>query len=261
MPVSKTKSPHVSDHWENAMKAVLPSVCKITTNNGTGTGFVLTVNGHEANQVYGLATAYHVISTAFELDMPIRITHYSSNNSVVLKADPNSRIIIPIPNVDLAFILFNKSSIAIDIAPVELMEQGSETISGKEIGWVGFPSVAPNQACFFHGYISAPYQFGSVVGNLVDGVVIHGVSGGPTFYLAGNQPKICGVLTQYLPNYAIGQSLPGLGFISSVEPFQQTISELKNLDEARKAAEQQQQVNANTPTPSASPPGSETRKI
>jgi len=253
--MAKAKTTNVQDCWEDALTTILPSVCKITTHNGTGTGFILSVNGPEDSQIYGLATAYHVISTAYELDMPIRITHYSSNNFVVLKADPNSRIIYPIPNVDLAFILFNKSSIGIDINPAKMMDPGSVTASGKEIGWAGFPSVAPALACFFHGYISSSYQYG----NLVDGVVIHGVSGGPAFYLDKKQPKICGVITQYLPNYATGQSLPGLGFISSVEPFQQTISGLKDLDDARRAAEKQQQENANTPTPSAPPSETETK--
>jgi len=159
MYMAKAKTTNVQDCWEDALTTILPSVCKITTHNGTGTGFILSVNGPEDSQIYGLATAYHVISTAYELDMPIRITHYSSNNFVVLKADPNSRIIYPIPNVDLAFILFNKSSIGIDINPAKMMDPGSVTASGKEIGWAGFPSVAPALACFFHGYISSSYQY------------------------------------------------------------------------------------------------------
>jgi hypothetical protein len=240
----------MASNWEAAAGTISSAIFKINTHSGSGTGFILTLNGPKENQVYGLVTAYHVIGAAHELEMPIRITHQQTGNSAVLKPDPLSRAIIAIPDKDLAFILFSKSLLNVDITPPQIVGQGVTKNAGLEIGWCGFPSVATNELCFFHGFISTPFH----TGYLVDGVVIHGVSGGPAFYLQGRSPRICGVITQYLPNYATGQSLPGLGFISSVEPYQQTLSQLRSLDDAGKAADVQREANLSaSPSPSPSP--------
>ena len=152
--------------------------------------------------------------------------------------------IIAIPNQDLAFIIFSKSLLNIDITPPQIVEPGVTKSTGLEIGWCGFPGIVPTELCFFHGFISDPYLWGY----LVDGVIIHGVSGGPAFYIQDGQPRICGVITQYLPNNATGQSLPGLGFIASVEPYQETLSRLRSIEDAENAAEEQREVNSSTST-------------
>jgi hypothetical protein len=241
----------MENNWEDAVANISPSIFQITTHGGTGTGFILTQNGRGDNQVYGLATAYHVIGPAYELQLPIKITHKQTGTSIILKHDASTMAIIPIPDKDLAFIIFSKSLLNVDITPPQIVEPGITKNAGLEIGWCGFPGIVPTELCFFHGFISNPYLWGY----LVDGVIIHGVSGGPAFYMQGGQPRICGVITQYLPNYATGQSLPGLGFISSVEPYQQTLSQLRSVDDAERAAEEQREVNSSaSPSASASPP-------
>ena len=232
--------------WESAVENISSEIFKIDTHSGSGTGFVLTLNGPSANKFYGLATAYHVIGSANELELPIKLTHVQTNTSVVLKADPTTRVIIPIPDKDLAFIMFSASHFPTVIPLPQIVEQGVTKNAGLDIGWCGFPSMALSELCFFHGFISKPYKHGY----LVDGVVINGVSGGPAFYIQDNQPRICGVITEYLPNYATGQTLPGLGFISSVEPYHQTISELNTFDDAEREAETQREASLSA---SASP--------
>jgi hypothetical protein len=244
----------MDNKWEDAASIIAPIIFKITTHAGTGTGFLLKITGPRENKIYGIATAYHVISAAEELGMPIKLTHYLTNSSVILQADPSIRSIIIYPEVDLAFILFPKSLLNVDITAPNIVEQGVTKNAGLEIGWYGFPNVAINQLSFFHGFISSPLP----TGYLVDGVVIHGVSGAPAFFIEDNLPKICGVITQYIPNIATGQPLPGLSYISSVESYQQLLSSLPSLNEAEKIAEEQREKTASpSPSPSQPPPETE----
>ena len=48
---------------------------------------------------------------------------------------------------------------------------GSVIDIGSEIGWLGFPSVAPHDLCFFSGNISARQEYRKAY--LVDGVAIN----------------------------------------------------------------------------------------
>jgi len=68
---------------------------------------------------------------------------------------------------------------------------------------------------------------------LVDGVAINGVSGGPTFFLAGPGLFIIGVVSAYIANRATGETLPGLSVVRDVTHFQQLLKDLTSLDEAK----------------------------
>lgn len=235
-------------NWESTFSKIAPTIFRINTHNGSGTGFILSLNGRSGQQIYGLATAYHVVASSHELEIPIRITHQQTKKSIVLKPDINNRVIIPYPDKDLAFIIFGQAALGENITPPRLVTAGTTKKAGVEVAWCGFPSIAPAELCFSHGFISSPFYTPAqpsqqLLGYLVDGVVINGVSGGPVFFIERNQPKVCGVITQYLPNLATGQALPGLGFAASVEPYQQMLTSLQTLDDAQRQVETQQETN------------------
>jgi len=222
--------------WYMALNLIKPYVFKISTPRGSGTGFQISY--YKNRKLCGIATAYHVIKNAAEWGEPIKIVHYESGKSIMLKE--NNRVIIPYPKKDLAFIVFNhKEDIPIKLDAPELI--GSRIIlkQGVQIGWCGFPAVAPENLCFFNGYTSCYLEAENYY--LVDGVAINGVSGGPAFYIfpRTNQLKICGVISAYIPNRIAGETLPGLCVVTSVESYQETLKNLKSLDEAEEEVEKQ----------------------
>lgn len=220
--------------WYTALDSISPFVYKILTPNGHGTGFQISYN--EKKSICGIATAYHVVEHAFEWEEPIKILHYNSKKSIVLKA--TQRVIIPYSNQDLAFILFSQGDIPIASNLPDLVPEKTRLKQGVELGWCGFPAVAPNELCFFSGYVSC-YLAGSK-SYLVDGVAINGVSGGPAFYISSNENiRIGGVISAYLPNTATGQVLPGVSFVSSIDPYQEMLKSFKSLGEAEKESVKQ----------------------
>ena len=70
--------------------------------------------------------------------------------------------------------------------------QGKFLRVGNEIGWLGFPAVETTSLCFFGGRISAWNDTAKFY--FVDGVAIHGVSGGPAFFLTHPEPMLVGVV-------------------------------------------------------------------
>jgi len=82
---------------------------------------------------------------------------------------------------------------------------------GMELGWLGYPRIAPGELCFFSGRVSSlgSEQF------LVDGTAIHGVSGGPAFCITSNGLRIVGSVTAYRYNMVddVGP-LPGLSIVT-----------------------------------------------
>jgi hypothetical protein len=233
--MKSTKKTSPSYYWHDALEAINPFIFKISTPNGSGTGFQIF---HSTKMpLCGVATAYHVLSHEYEWEEPIKIIHHSSKSSILLKSD--KRAIIVYPKQDLAFILFDKKNLSIDINAPKLVPSGKHLKPGVELGWCGFPSIAPNDLCFFSGYVSC--YLSKEKSYLVDGVAINGVSGGPAFYISSisNEYIIGGVISAYLPNRIIGQTLPGVCFVSSVEEYQSTLVKLKSLDDAKQTAKKQ----------------------
>jgi hypothetical protein len=96
---------------------------------------------------------------------------------------------------------------------------------------MGFPQIQSNSLCFFSGRISASdVKAGSY---LVDGVAIHGVSGGPSVLVEDDNALIVGVVSSYLPNQTAGGTLPGLCFLAGVSQLQRSIKTLSNMEEAK----------------------------
>lgn len=227
-------------NWYTPLTKITPFIFKIKTPSGSGTGFQISY--FERNSFLGIATADHVISHEDEWEEPIKIIHHKSNKSILLKN--GERVIFRYPDEDLAFILFNKKDLPIEPKPLQLIDKGKILKQGVEVGWCGFPAMAINELCFFAGYISCLVsKEGSYLKKgsyLVDGVVINGVSGAPVFYIdKTDEPRFSGVISAYIANRATGETLPGLGVVRSVEPYQETLQNLKNLEEAKQKEEEE----------------------
>ncbi len=129
---------------------------------------------------------------------------------------------------------------------------------GIEVACVGYPGIASPHLCFFSGPLSAFLPNDDSY--LIDGVAIHGVSGGPVFaMLADSKPQLIGTVSSYTPNRIRGDALPGMLRAQDVTLFHETIKTIRSIDdarrkreeeEARKLAEQQAAENA-APEPPA----------
>jgi hypothetical protein len=116
--------------------------------------------------------------------------------------------------------------------PIPLAGENAGLKVGVEIGWVGFPGVAPTNLCFFCGSISSRIE--TERDYLVDGVAIHGVSGGPAFWAPSDAPlQIIGVVSEYWSDMAGRVPLPGLAVIKHVDALHEIVRTFKSLDEAK----------------------------
>ena len=213
--------------WHEAVNRVHPYVYRISTPTGTGTGFL--VAHSDAGDIFGVATAAHVVSHAHEWEQPIRLEHFASGETIILR--PEKRAIIMDSGRDTAAILFEPGSVALPRQPPELFEEGMIIKTGVEVGWLGFPAVSSKNLCFFSGRISAALEADSAY--LVDGVAINGVSGGPTLWLGHDSVKYIGFVSAYMANRASGETLPGLAVVRDVTQFHDIVKRMRTLDEAR----------------------------
>lgn len=227
--------------WQAAMKLLQNRVFKIRSPQGHGTGFHIG-NFGTGSRLCAVATAYHVIQMADDWDEPIRLEHAGTGKEILLKE--NERAIRTYINKDLAIILFIlPDTLTLPTTSVELIPQGAYLVPGVDVAWCGFPAIKNDRLCFFHGYISC--YLDQQGGYLVDGIAIHGVSGGPAFYVdnQSNSPKIAGVVTQYIANRTTGEALPGVSMITSIDPFEEAIKDLRNLNQAKKEVDEQKITN------------------
>lgn len=202
--------------WHNAAQKIRDFVVQIQTPNGSGTGFVVQPPPDVSSDKICVITAWHVISHAQEWGEQIKIGFVTGKSITLLSTE---REVNPASSRDQAFILFEAKEMCFPKTP-PLVEKDRHFVEGVEVGWFGFPAIAPTDLCFFHGYISCWRQ--EEEGYLVDGVAINGVSGGPAFALAENGiPVIAGLVTEYRPNLSRGTPLPGLTFLRSINPYVQ----------------------------------------
>ncbi|MDD4980327.1 MAG: serine protease [Candidatus Omnitrophica bacterium] len=193
-------------------------VVYISTPAGSGTGFL--VASSEGEKVIGIATAWHVVNYAVEWDQPIKVKHHITGKTILLKE--GNRSIHWDDATDSALIRLPKGQLPLPDEVLPLFEKKSHKKAGVELGWCGFPSVYPTQLCFFSGRVSA--WLAEREAYLVDGVVINGVSGGPTF---DRFSELVGFVTAYIPNRATGKALPGVGLIRSITPYIDWFDKLK----------------------------------
>lgn len=214
--------------WSEAVTNVEPHVVRIMTPEGSGSGFLVSTT--EDGSTIAIATAAHVVTHAHYWEQPIRIEHKSSGKSILLR--PAERAIFPDEAKDTAGIVFQKGELPFPEKPLGLAPEGKFLIVGNEIGWLGFPAVAPGDLCFFSGRVSN-YRSKSKE-YLVDGVAINGVSGGPAFWNGGKRVTLIGVMAAYIANRATGETLPGLAVVSNVDQFHELSKLFKSVDDAKK---------------------------
>ena len=192
-------------NWNELVEKVAPSIVKIETPSGHGTGFLCFYN--ETKTMLGIATAHHVVSHAEQWQQPIRISHYHTQTTIFLKE--SDRIIWSDENKDSAIILVFSGNLQLPENPIPLLPTDNRLPIGVEVGWLGYPAMAAYTLCFFSGNISAWQDFRNAY--LVDGVAINGVSGGPVIYSHPTDGvQIVGSISAYRANRATGEALPGL---------------------------------------------------
>jgi hypothetical protein len=216
--------------WSVALEIIKKHTFKILTPRGSGTGFLLT---KRAGDVCGIATALHVIDHANQWEEPIKLINAASKSEVILHQ--SERFIFPNTKTDCALILFQRGSLKTEDEPPPLAPKDKALKPGLQIGWAGYPAVAPNEFCFFTGNISCFLaEFGSY---LVDGVAINGVSGGPAFVTFEKwHLVVIGIVSAYIPSRAGGETLPGVCFITGIYPFHDFIKGIVSLEQARDKA-------------------------
>jgi len=234
--------------WHAAVSIVRPYMVKVCTPRGHGSGFLFAYAS--GGELAAVATAAHVVSQAAEWEEHIRLEHPSSGQSLFLKA--NERAIVMRQPRDTAAIIFSAPDTLFPKEPLTLLGERSALKVATKIGWLGFPSVAPENLCFFSGSISSKIETDRSY--LVDGVAINGVSGGPAFFIDESPQSssiyLIGLVSAYRPNWvATGVSLPGLSIIRHVDALHDVVRGLRDLSQAKE--EQEKSVE---PTPRPEPP-------
>jgi hypothetical protein len=214
--------------WNAAIELVQPHIVRITTPRGSGTGFLVSATAD--GSMCAVATAAHVVAHAHYWEQPLRITHRDSGNTLLLRAA--QRAVFLQEADDTAAVIFSKGDLPLPGQPLALAPEGKHLKFGNEIGWLGFPAVAPAEMCFFSGRVSAVRNEGREY--LVDGVAINGVSGGPAFWNGGGKVTLMGVMSAYIANRATGETLPGLTVVQNVAQFHEVAKLFKTVDEAKK---------------------------
>jgi hypothetical protein len=215
--------------WDKIVAKITPHIVKIETQTGSGTGFLSLYN--EDKTLCGVATAWHVVRQADDWQQPIRLWNHSQSETVFLKA--NERFISKDWHTDSAVILFPAVLLPLPKDPISLLPSDFVINIGVEVGWLGFPALAPRDLCFFSGKISTPQE--SRKAYLIDGVAINGVSGGPVIHGSDAEgTQIVGTVSAYYPNRATGEVLPGLLSAQDLSYAHNVASQVQSIDEANK---------------------------
>lgn len=214
--------------WSESCELIKPHVVRITTPQGSGTGFLLARK--EETTTCSIATAAHVIDHAHHWEQLIRIQHFSSGKTITLN-DSNRAVFLD-EETDSAAVVFDSADLDLPETPLDLSPENKTLKVGFEVGWLGFPAVAPQNLCFFSGRVSVFKHENHAY--LVDGVAINGVSGGPAIFNGGKELTLIGVVSAYIPNRATGETLPGLSVIRDVSHLRTTVKLFNTVDDAKK---------------------------
>jgi hypothetical protein len=241
--------------WSDCQKKVLPFVFLVETPNGSGSGVFFAYNRRKTT--IAIATAAHVVEHAEDWRQPIKLRQHTSGKSRYLEAA--SRVIFIDRERDSASIIFSNDGFDLPDETLPMIAADKYKQIGSDVAWLGYPSIASPNLCFFAGSISS-FLHGED-SYLIDGVAINGVSGGPVFAcLSQNQPQLLGTISAYMPNRIRGDALPGLLRSQDVTPFHDTIRTITSLDDAREkkerdeaAAKQLEQQRASEPPPGSTP--------
>ena len=136
--------------WYVAFKDIESYVVKITTPQGSGTGFLIASTSDQ--EFIGIATAAHVLDFAHYWEQPLRIEHFKSGKTIFLQH--RDRYIEINYDRDIASIVIPGDKLPFPKGLLPLISEESCLRVGVEIGWMGFPAIAPNNLCFFTGVTS-----------------------------------------------------------------------------------------------------------
>src|SRR5262245_56077524 len=125
--------------YHRMVQTVEPHIAKIVTPRGHGTGFLFAYNTNR--ELTALATADHVVSDAEQWDEPIRIEQQTSGQSFILRR--GERAIFRYPAQDIAVVLFATRADCFPADALLLIGENAAAKSGADIGWLGFPGIAP----------------------------------------------------------------------------------------------------------------------
>lgn len=229
-------------HWHKLHNAMLPHIVRIETQGGSGTGFFFGYN--EDRSIVAIATAAHVVDDAHDWKQPIKITHHGSGNEAFL--NEGDRVVFLDRKRDSASILIHADKLPFPESALPLMDATKFKRVGVELAWMGYPSVAYPELCFFTGNVSAFISSDDCY--LIDGVAINGVSGGPVFAeYNGETPELVGSISAYMPNRIAGSTLPGLLRAQDITPFHEALQTIKSLDEARQKEKKESKEEPPTP--------------
>jgi hypothetical protein len=229
--------------WNEIVDRVTPSIVKIETPRGHGTGFLCFYN--EPRTFCFIATALHVVEHAERWLEPMRIQHFPSGGTTLLQE--SERVIFTDEAKDSAVILMPIGKLDLPEQPITLRPTDNRLPIGVEVGWLGYPAIQRDTLCFFSGSVSAWQEFRNAY--LIDGVAINGISGGPVLYgTTVDGIQIVGAISAYMPNRLTSGTLPGLSIAQDVSHFHDIITRVRSIDEANRTkqvlTEQQSQVPA-----------------
>lgn len=239
--------------WHETIEKLKPHIFSISTPNGSGTGWLVSLSS--TSNICAIATAAHVIDYAHYWELPIRIYHGDSKNTLLLR--PQDRAINIEASLDTAVIIFENHNLSLPTATLPLIEQDYYIKPGVEIGWLGYPAVYQGDVCFFSGRVSHYNE--SQKRYLVDGVAINGVSGGPVFICTSDNLNLIGVVSAYIANRATGETLPGVAVVQDVTQFHDVAERFRSIDEAKINESPPSEAKPKTESPSTKPPETETR--
>jgi hypothetical protein len=207
-----------SKTWNICLDYVKKYAVKIETPTGFGTGFFVMQTKIAEILMINIATAYHVVKHAHDWLEPIKITHINTNKTVQLNPhkSENEYEVFFEGDRDVAIIRFQAGILDIREEAPLLTPPKFLLYPGIEIGWCGFPVMAPDTLCFFNGHISAHSISNDYY---VDGTVINGVSGAPVFTQALGNTFIIGIVSGYIPNQQMGSTTPGLSIVRNINPI------------------------------------------
>ena len=221
--------------WSGCYENILPYVFSVSTPQGSGTGVFFMYNDRKTYAA--IATAAHVVEHADEWKLPIKLRHHSTGVELFLTAD--ERVVFLDKQRDSASILFRATAFKLPDQLLPMMAADHYQPIGSEVAWVGYPSIAYPNLCFFSGRISSFEADGDSY--LVDGVAINGVSGGPVFAaMKADQPQLLWTVSAYISNRLRGDTLPGLLRVQDVTPFHDAISTVKSIDDARRIQQEEE---------------------
>jgi hypothetical protein len=193
---------------------------KVETNTDKGTGFAVLGRLRDLDNTLTIATAWHVIEDLYKATDKwkryIKIT--AASGAITIEANAVGVARLGPDGSDIGMVWIGKalSSESVNSILKALAESGiprglidlsggggiiktspyrrgaasdaivytlhrEQVVKGMSVGWLGYPSVAPDSPCYFSGRIAGFLDHLTPPMYLIDGTGIKGLSGGPVF--------------------------------------------------------------------------------